>query len=83
MRTSYLSGRPYTAYDATLSTQQRRAIFQLSEINALRLPAYFRLDLRLDRTFYLKQRTVLVFLGVQNITGRRNVAGISVESARE
>lgn len=75
VRTNYLAGRPYTPYDAALSTQQRRAIFQLTEINSQRLPGYFRFDVRLDRTFYLKQRTILVFLGVQNITGRRNVAG--------
>ncbi len=75
LRTNHLAGRPYTPYDATLSTQQRRAVFQLSGINSLRLPDYFRVDVRLDRTFYLDQRTILVFLGVQNITGRRNVAG--------
>ena len=75
VRTNYLAGRPYTPYDAAISTQQRRAVFQLTEINSLRLPSYFRTDARLDRTFYLKQRTILLFFGVQNITGRRNVAG--------
>jgi hypothetical protein len=44
-------------------------------VNAERAPAYFRLDVRADRTFRIADREVSVFAGVQNVTNRRNVAG--------
>jgi len=75
-RMIYLAGRPSTPFNIPLSTEQRRGIYDLTQVNARRLPDYFRLDLRLDRTFYLKDRAVLVFFGVQNITGRRNIANL-------
>ncbi len=77
MRVTSLGGRPYTPFETTLSTAQRRGIFDLTQVNALRLPNYFRLDARLDRTFLIRERVFLLFLGVQNLTGRKNVAGYS------
>ncbi len=73
-RVMYLSGRPYTPYDVALSTAQRRGVYDLTQVNAARLPAYFRLDVRLDRNFTLRGKPALLFLGVQNITNRKNVA---------
>ena len=64
----------YTPFDTALSTAQRRAVYDLSRVNALRLPDYFRVDLRLDRNFTLRGKPALLFLGVQNITNRKNVA---------
>ena len=74
-RASYLSGRPYTPFDSRLSTTQSRAIFDLARVNGERLPDYFRIDLRADYRFTLKKMPVLLFVGAQNITGRKNVAG--------
>ncbi|MFN3325994.1 MAG: TonB-dependent receptor domain-containing protein [Bryobacteraceae bacterium] len=76
MRYAFLAGRPFTPFDLTESARQRRAIFDLARVNAERLPAYSRLDLRVDRTFVLREKPVLVFAGVQNAFNRRNVAGI-------
>jgi hypothetical protein len=73
-RLSYLSGRPYTPFDEVLSSQQRRGIFDLDRINEVRLRDYVRLDLRLDRTFRVRDKPLLVFLGVQNSLNRRNDA---------
>jgi hypothetical protein len=73
-RLIYLSGRPYTPFDTALSTAQRRGVYDLNRVNALRLPDYFRLDIRLDRNFTLKGKPALLFIGVQNITNRKNVA---------
>jgi hypothetical protein len=75
LRVSYLSGRPYTRFDVAESTRQRRGIYDLSRINAVRAPAYFRLDARVDRNATIAGKPVIVFLGVQNLTGRRNVNG--------
>jgi hypothetical protein len=74
-RVAYLSGRPYTPFDVPESTRQRRGIYDLSGVNAVRGPAYFRVDARLDRNATIAGRPVIVFLGIQNVTGRRNVNG--------
>lgn len=73
-RVSYLGGRPYTPFDQSLSTSVRRGIFDLTRVNGERAPAYFRLDLRVQRTFNLS-RPLVVFAGVQNVTNRRNFSG--------
>ena len=74
-RASYLSGRPFTPFNEALSVAQRRGIFDLDRVNAERLPAYIRIDIRLDRTFTVRDKPLLVFLGVQNVVNRQNVAG--------
>jgi hypothetical protein len=74
-RLAYLSGRPYTPFDAVESARQRRGIFDLTQVNGVRAPDYFRLDVRVDRTTIIAGRPVIFFMGVQNVTGRRNFAG--------
>lgn len=72
MRTSYLTGRPYTPFHGELSRAQQRGIFDLDRVNALRLPAFFTLDLRVDRIFRVGDQTAVVYAGMQNVTGRKN-----------
>ena len=72
-RTAHLSGRPYTPFDLDRSKSQRRGIFDLSAVNAERYDPYFSLDLRIDRTFSVRDQDVVVYGGVQNVTGRENV----------
>jgi hypothetical protein len=76
-RFAYLAGRPYTPFDLALSTAQRRAVYDQSQVNALRASPYVRIDLRVDRTILAGKRPLLVFAGVQNVTNRRNFAGYS------
>lgn len=76
-RVAYLSGRPFTPFNEELSREQRRGIFDLDRVNGERLPDYFRLDFRLDRTFTVRDKPLLVFLGVQNVINRQNVAGFT------
>ena len=76
-RLSFLSGRPFTPYDPAVSTLQRRGVYDLTRVNAERAPDYARLDIRLDRTFSVGGQPLNVFLGVQNVTNRRNFAGYS------
>ena len=75
LRVAYLSGRPYTPFDVAASTEQRRGIYDLAEINALRLPPYVRIDARVDRNATIAGKPVIIFIGVQNLTGRRNISG--------
>ena len=74
-RTTVTSGRPYTPFDTPLSTQQRRGIFDLTQVNSLRVPAYIRIDIRVDRTFTFRDKPLLVFLGAQNVINRTNLSG--------
>jgi outer membrane receptor protein involved in Fe transport len=76
-RVSYLGGRPYTPYDEAVSSAQRRGVYDLSQVNALRAPAYFRWDVRADRTFDVRGQPVVLFAGVQNVTNRRNFANFN------
>ncbi len=74
-RVSYLGGRPYTPFDSALSSAERRGIFDLARVNGVRNPAYLRVDLRVDRRWTLKGRSVAAYAGAQNITNRKNVSG--------
>lgn len=76
-RFAYLAGRPYTPFDEAVSTAQRRGVFDLSQVNALRLPDYVRFDFRVDRTFIIRDKPLLVFAGIQNVFNRTNVAGFT------
>jgi hypothetical protein len=76
-RLSFLSGRPFTPYDQIVSTAQRRGVYDLSRVNAERAPDYGRVDIRVGRTFSVGAKRLNVFLGVQNVTNRRNFAGYS------
>ena len=74
-RFSYLAGRPYTPFDETVSRQQERGVFDLSQVNTVRFPSYVRLDIRADRTFTVRGKPLLLFAGAQNIINRKNIAG--------
>ena len=76
-RIAYFGGRPYTPFDEVLSRQQRRGIFDLTRINDVRAADYFRFDFRLDRTFTFRDKPVLVWLGLQNATNRKNFSNAS------
>jgi outer membrane receptor protein involved in Fe transport len=75
LRMAYLTGRPYTPFNQAESRRQRRPIFDLNRVAAERLPDYFRLDVRADRQFRVWGKPLLLFVGAQNITNRKNVAG--------
>jgi outer membrane receptor protein involved in Fe transport len=71
-RLSYLSGRPYTPFDESVSAAQRRGVYDLARVNDERAPAYARLDVRVDRTFTVGGNRLNIFAGVQNLFNRRN-----------
>ena len=72
----FMSGKPYTPFNQTLSQQQNRGILDLSRVNGLRTPSYFRPDFRFDRTFTVNGKPLLFWIGIQNVAGRRNIAGV-------
>ena len=76
-RLSFLAGRPFTPYDQGVSTEQRRGVYDLTRVNGERAPDYRRVDIRLDRTFTVGGQPLNVFVGLQNLTNRRNFASYS------
>ncbi len=76
-RLGFLSGRPFTPYDQAVSRAQRRGVYDLTRVNAERAPDYARVDIRVDRTFTVSGQPFNLFLGVQNVTNRRNLATYS------
>ncbi len=74
MRWSFLSGRPVTPFDDARSSAQRRGIYDLARVNALRAPDYSRLDVRVERRFLVSGKPLVIFGGVQNVLNRENVA---------
>ncbi len=76
LRAAYLTGRPYTPFHLELSEEQRHGIFDLERVNSLRYEPFITLDLRFDRSFQIGDQNVVVYAGVQNVTGRRNPTNV-------
>jgi hypothetical protein len=78
----YHTGWPTTGLDFTLvpiAGNGSAVLSSLGPLNALRLPAYQRLDLRAQRRIELKHGTLRVFLDVFNAFGRRNTIDYSYD----
>jgi len=76
-RVVFVDGRPYTPLDTTLSLAQNRRVLDTAQANGVRAPDYFRFDFRIDRTFTVRDKPLLVFLGLQNATNRKNFQGVN------
>ena len=76
MRLAYLTGRPYTPFLRDLSEAQRRGIFDLDRVNTLRYSPFVNVDLRLDRTLRIRDQVIVIYIGVQNVLGRRNPTNV-------
>jgi outer membrane receptor protein involved in Fe transport len=72
-RFTYASGRPYTAPLLPESVDQNRLIYDVARFNAERLPAFHRLDVRIDRKLTLFGRNTSLFADMQNLYNRRAV----------
>jgi len=67
-------GRPYTPFDIEASEAANSGIYDQDQINALRMPAYHSLNLRLDRRFYLSGSNITAYLSVWNAYNHDNTA---------
>lgn len=74
-RESFTSGRVYCPFDNADSLAQSRGIYDLSRINALRGPAYNRLDIELERKFSFARGDLEVQGGAENVLNRGNLLG--------
>ena len=77
MKVSCIGGAPYTPYDETKSSlvsawdAQGKAYYDYSKYNKERLPAFAQVDVRVDKTFYLKHCMLGFYLDLQNITASK------------
>ena len=74
MKVSCIGGAPYTPYDEYTSSLvsawnvQGKAYYDYSKYNQERLPAYAQVDVRIDKTFYLKRCMLGFYIDLQNVT---------------
>lgn len=77
MKVCCIGGSPYTPYDTDKSSlveawnAQGKPYFDYSHYNSERLPAFGQLDVRIDKTFYLKKYMLGFYIDIQNITGSK------------
>ncbi|WP_299000561.1 TonB-dependent receptor [uncultured Tenacibaculum sp.] len=68
-----VGGKPYTPYDLAASSLkdnydvQNGGILDYSKLNTQRLDTYTQLDIRVDKTWFLKKAAINLYLDVQNI----------------
>lgn len=68
-----VGGKPYTPYDLDASSLkdnydvQNGGILDYTKLNTERLDTYTQLDIRVDKTWFLKKATINLYLDVQNI----------------
>lgn len=69
-----IGGAPYTPYDVEKSSlvtawdAKGRPYYDYSQQNTKRLPAYGQLDIRVDKTFYIKRCMLGFYIDLQNVT---------------
>ncbi|NQU06153.1 MAG: TonB-dependent receptor plug domain-containing protein, partial [Calditrichaeota bacterium] len=75
-RFRYVSGRPYTPKEWTTNGWEVDPHWEdvTGEKNSARYPDYVRWDIRWDSKWFFGHRSVIVFLEVQNLLDRKNVA---------
>ena len=77
MKISCIGGAPYTPCDVEKSSlvtawnAQGRPYYDYTKYNTGRLPAFGQLDVRVDKTFYLKRCMLGFYIDLQNVTNSK------------
>lgn len=79
IRNSYATGRPYTPFNIPASEQQSRGIYDLTKVNAVRGPAYNRVDADFHRSFRVREGYLSIYGGMENALNRANFLGYEWE----
>jgi len=74
LRWIFAGGRPQTPLNLEESLIQNVTVRDSSRVNADRIPAYHSLNLRVDRRYYFKQSSLIVFFSIWNVYNRKNVS---------
>ncbi len=68
----YASGRPYTPFNPD-GTQS------VTNYNSRRLPDFHSLDIRVDKKWFFEKITLITYIDIQNIYGRKNISAVRWE----
>ena len=77
MKVSCIGGAPYTPYNADKSSlvtawnAQGKPYYDYTRYNEERLSAFTQVDIRIDKTFYLKRCMLGFYIDLQNIAGSK------------
>jgi len=69
----FAGGLPYTPYNLELSSQkdawdtQGKAFLDYNQINTKRLNAFHQLDVRVDKKFFFRKWSLMLYLDIQNL----------------
>lgn len=73
MKWRYVAGGPYTPYDVETSSRiaawdaKHQPYYDYARFNTKRLPAFHQLDIRIDRSFYFRKWSLILYADIQNI----------------
>ncbi len=73
MKWRFVGGAPYTPYDENKSSivaawdVQGRGYLDYGKFNTLRLKSFNQLDIRIDKGFYFKKWSLMLYVDVQNV----------------
>lgn len=73
LRWRYVSGHPYTPFDAKASIKAGRSVYDLTAINTREYPPYHRLDVRGERDFVHGRTQTMIYVEVNNLYDRDNL----------
>jgi vitamin B12 transporter len=71
----YATGRPYTPVIGTTSGQDDARLPLYGAPNSARLPDHVRIDARVTRYLFARDRSAIMYLEMLNLLDRKNVAG--------
>ncbi|HRK75370.1 MAG TPA: TonB-dependent receptor, partial [Rhodothermales bacterium] len=73
----FTSGNPFTPFDLAKSAAEYkitgRGVQDFSKLNSLRMPAYHRLDFRVDRRFFFNKLNGVAYIDIQNLYNHDNL----------
>lgn len=74
----FVGGLPYTPYDLQTSANveawdaRGQAYFDYSQLNTERYNPFHQLDIRIDKNYFFKKWTLMVYLDIQNVYNFKN-----------
>ncbi|MEZ4688905.1 MAG: hypothetical protein R3A12_01475 [Ignavibacteria bacterium] len=74
LKYKYATGKPYTPFDTEASIAADRGIYDMSRYNALRIPDYQRIDLRIDKNFTFNNIGIVGYIEFQNLLNKENIS---------
>lgn len=69
----FVGGAPYTPYDVETSSliaawdARRQPYYDYDRFNTKRLPAFHQLDVRVDKSFFFKKWSLILYADIQNV----------------